>query len=228
MKEKLFLGGLGGLMPLVASFIIVDVETIASYIENFNSPGHKGIILFCGYFLKALLLFGVGALWAYLHSSEENLLKIFQLGIVAPAIISGFIQSSHIKELREKYYGTVINRESNIQMFGNSAFAATGHEELTQELAESIAKNVVSLLAMGFLSRIAIETQTQISSWIKLRLEVQEIYKECLGKEVEQNRISDDLKIMMEIGRIKFMEDLCLSTEGQVAGCKFVNSQCIR
>src|SRR5437899_1724038 len=81
---------------------VLDVNTIATYLQHFNDPQTNGIFFLIGYILKTLVLFGMGALWAYFHKSEPSLLKIFQLGIVATAIVSGFVQSNNTKDLREK------------------------------------------------------------------------------------------------------------------------------
>ena len=38
----------------------------------------------------------IGGLWAYFHRSEVEPLKLFQLGIVAPAMITGMINASNV------------------------------------------------------------------------------------------------------------------------------------
>lgn len=243
MKEKLLLGGIGGLMPLIASFIVLDAETIASYIEHFNDPNKRGMILLCGYFLKAFLMFSTGSLWAYLHNSEESLLKIFQLGIVAPAIISGFIQSGNIKDLREKYhiYDKPQKTTQNI-VFVKTAFAEENKDKQSDqktkdEKLESTLKDFLTVLMIGFLTQKLSESVTgHAIDYTKDRnynalliFSLQNAYQKCLDREIGEN---DDLYKQMDnmakLGPIKFTQNLCFSKEGQSKGCKFVNSECTR
>ena len=100
-KEKMILGGLGGLTPLFAGLLVVDVAVLDAYVRQIFDSVARGELYLFGYIIKATCLFSIGAFWAYLHRSERNLLKIFQLGIVAPAIIVGFIDSAEIRTLRK-------------------------------------------------------------------------------------------------------------------------------
>ena len=134
MKAKLLVGGIGGLIPAIPGLIFSDAQTIAQYIEHFNDPEIGGWALFCGYIVRVLVMFSLGAFWAYLHRSERNLLKIFQLGIVAPAILGGIINSSQIVQERTKNVNTKPTPHSSSNrksLFVNTAFANEVNAEST-------------------------------------------------------------------------------------------------
>jgi hypothetical protein len=95
---KWVVGGIGGLTPVVAAFILVDVKVLADYFQNIDSGGW---FLLLAYFLKAIGLFCIGGFWVFLHKRENNLLKIFQLGVFAPSLIVGGMKSNEIKNSRE-------------------------------------------------------------------------------------------------------------------------------
>ena len=54
------------------------------------------MITVIGYAVRVFGLFLVGGLWACLHKSEADPKKLFQLGIVAPAMITGMISASNV------------------------------------------------------------------------------------------------------------------------------------
>jgi len=94
-RTKFLWGGLGALTPVVATFLIVDVETIMSYLNTaFGDTGNPFLV--AGYSLRVLGLFIVGGVWACLHKQEYDPKKLFQLGIVAPAMITAMINASNV------------------------------------------------------------------------------------------------------------------------------------
>ena len=101
-QEKMILGGIGGLTPLCAGLLVLDVSVLDSYVRQVFDPDARGDLHIAGYIIKAILLFVVGAFWAYLHRSERNILRIFQIGIVAPALFVGFIDAAEIRTLRKE------------------------------------------------------------------------------------------------------------------------------
>ena len=114
MKQKLLIGGLGGITPLVAGVLVLDAPVLDAYVQKLFIPTARGELYLFGYALKGLLVFGIGMFWAYLHRSERNLLKIYQLGIVAPAIIVGLIDTTELrkhKKPRIEYRETTSDRQ---------------------------------------------------------------------------------------------------------------------
>jgi hypothetical protein len=80
------LGGLGGITPVLLNIIAKDYRII---FVDFTT-----IVAF-GYFLRCIALFIVGAVVAYLHN-EKKKIRLFELGIIAPAILTAFINGAPI------------------------------------------------------------------------------------------------------------------------------------
>ena len=80
-KERIFIGGVGALVPMFATFPVED------YLEFLYHPDR--ILFVSGFLIRAVALFAVGSFWVYLHKSEHDPMMVFQLGIVAPAMILG-------------------------------------------------------------------------------------------------------------------------------------------
>ena len=86
-RDKVLLGGVGALMPTIAVFLASEGATI----DSFDEPAS-----FIGYGLRVVLLFLIGSLWVWLHKTEHDPAKVFPLGVVAPAMITGVIQAENI------------------------------------------------------------------------------------------------------------------------------------
>ena len=80
MKQKLILGGIGGLTPLCAGLLVIDASVLDTYIRQIFDSHARGELYLLGYTAKAILLFAVGAFWAYLHRSAEPVNKNETLG----------------------------------------------------------------------------------------------------------------------------------------------------
>ena len=93
MLSRFLWGGLGGLAPILATFLILEAHTIALYLDEMSRGG--SMLTLVGYGVRVVGLFVVGGLWAGLHKSEVDPKKLFQLGIVAPAMITGMISASN-------------------------------------------------------------------------------------------------------------------------------------
>ena len=118
LKVKLIIGGIGGLAPILTKLIILDADIITSYLQNFHLE-FWGVV---GYILWSCILFSAGVFWAFIHKSENNLLKLFQLGIVAPAMITGIVQSAQIKANNE-LLNKAIKEEKTVEYTDNKRAA---------------------------------------------------------------------------------------------------------
>lgn len=83
-------GGLGALAPTIVSLSLLDIETITLRLEE-----HSAAAWITGYSVRVTALFVLGGLWAYLHKTEHDTTKLFQLGIVGPALITGMLNASN-------------------------------------------------------------------------------------------------------------------------------------
>ena len=92
--QRFLWGGIGGLAPILATFLILEGAIIGHYLSELASGG--SVLTVIGYGVRVIGLFVVGGLWASLHKSERDPKKLFQLGIVAPAMITGMISASNL------------------------------------------------------------------------------------------------------------------------------------
>ena len=86
-RQKLLLGGLGGIAPVIINLIVIDLETLLLDLT---------ILSGVSYCIRVMALFAVGATVAVLNKSEHDRFKVFQLGIAAPALITAVINGSHV------------------------------------------------------------------------------------------------------------------------------------
>lgn len=92
--KKFLLGGVGGLAPVLVSIAVADSGTIAAALQSIDL-GHNAYLVL-GYAVRVIVLFVVGGVWAYMHRTETDPGKIFQLGLVAPAMISSVISAAQV------------------------------------------------------------------------------------------------------------------------------------
>jgi hypothetical protein len=85
-QRRYLLGGCGALMPLLLSLLTVDAAALS---QNVTLPA------VIGYSVKIAALFVAGGLFVALHHDEVNPLKLFQLGIAAPALMVAGLNGYH-------------------------------------------------------------------------------------------------------------------------------------
>ena len=88
-KERMALGAIGGVLVGFIGYPLTGYESITALEE--------GIYLAVGLIFRVLFFAFFGGLWAYLHRSENDRLKIFQLGLLGPAIISAMVHANTSK-----------------------------------------------------------------------------------------------------------------------------------
>lgn len=94
--NKCLLASIGALMPLIMSLYFAEFEVLK---QNFTTT------IFIGYLIKVIILVTIGGLIGYFYRSETSGMKLFQLGIAAPAIMLGLIN--------EQRLGSSEGREAN-------------------------------------------------------------------------------------------------------------------
>jgi hypothetical protein len=85
IKTTFALGALGGLLPIVASLISIDLAPIIDHASALT-PGN-----YIGYTIRVLALVILGGTMAALNSEVKNPLALVQIGIAAPALLTAFI-----------------------------------------------------------------------------------------------------------------------------------------
>ncbi len=89
-QRRFLLGGGGALMPVLVSLLAIDLGALLDSESNLTT----GNII--GFAIRYVVLFIVGGVVAYLHEDETKSFKLFELGIVAPALITSLITAQGV------------------------------------------------------------------------------------------------------------------------------------
>jgi hypothetical protein len=91
-RQKIIIGGLGALTPIIMNLLVVDINVLVINLTLFA---------FIGYAVRVVILFYLGGLVAYLHKNENSPIKLFELGIVAPALITALLNANQAKVTKD-------------------------------------------------------------------------------------------------------------------------------
>lgn len=83
-KMRFLIGGIGALMPVLLLLLTFDYE------NNFQDSTFPKMF---GYFVRVASLFLLGGFIAWMHKTETEPIKSFEVGLGAPALIAGLITS---------------------------------------------------------------------------------------------------------------------------------------
>lgn len=89
MRQKMILGGVGAVTPLALNLLVVDQLAL----------GNLTILAFIGYALRVAVLVGLGSLVVYLNNDENNRVRIYQLGLAAPALVTALLNGANQRSL---------------------------------------------------------------------------------------------------------------------------------
>jgi len=106
-RDKIFIGGLGALTPIVMNLLMVDLEKLLINIT---------LIAVVAYMIKVGILFYIGGIIAFLNKDENKPIKLFQLGIYAPAMIIAFMNSNPLDSNATKPNFLPIDNKVNRQV----------------------------------------------------------------------------------------------------------------
>lgn len=88
-RKKILIGGAGALTPIVLNLLVVDLNTTFATVST---------LIVLAYLVRVGTLFCIGGVMAYFHTDEKSALKLFEIGIVAPALLTAYMNgSSNIK-----------------------------------------------------------------------------------------------------------------------------------
>ncbi|WDE13768.1 hypothetical protein [Thalassomonas haliotis] len=85
LNKRIALGAIGGITPYLVTLLSVDFKTA---VVSYEALDWLGLVVRC------IVLIFLGALVAYLHKTENEPFKVFQLGLAAPALLATFINGS--------------------------------------------------------------------------------------------------------------------------------------
>lgn len=89
-STRFAIGGLGGLLPIIASLITVDLAVFSALIDKQDFT--LGICV--GYAVRVLCLFVLGGIIAALNSEVVNPMSLVQIGIAAPALVTSYLNGA--------------------------------------------------------------------------------------------------------------------------------------
>jgi SPOR domain len=159
-SKRFLISGVGASVPLLVNLTVLDLRTL-----------YLGVTVFvlAGYAVRQLALFSIGGLVG-LFNKEEDPLKLFQLGIAAPALISAMINANQVRvpNAAVSPAATASSSNSSIPFGGSVALAqelpkqelktfslpqGTISEEWSRGLFGSIPTNVWYVIAGSFLNK---------------------------------------------------------------------------
>jgi hypothetical protein len=88
------LGGLGGLLPVLATLVAIDLSSIATLVD------HGGVTegLCVGYAIRVFGLFALGGVMAAINSEVTAPIALVQIGIAAPALVTSYLTGAVINK----------------------------------------------------------------------------------------------------------------------------------
>jgi hypothetical protein len=108
-RQKILIGGTGALAPILLNLLVVDLKTTFASIS---------VIVVLGYLMRVGILFSLGGGMAYFHRTEKNALRLFELGIIAPALLTGVMN------------GTTNLKDANLRASAEPAAATASFDDL--------------------------------------------------------------------------------------------------
>jgi len=121
--KKLMLGGLGALTPILVNFLALDLETTLSELTA---------VVALSYALRVVVLFYLGGIVAFLHKNEKTPLRFFELGIIAPAIITSLMNANQVNAPKAK---STSAPQSIMSILVPTAFAQSAPEKTVKEFS---------------------------------------------------------------------------------------------
>jgi hypothetical protein len=89
VTQKMILGAVGAVTPLALNLLVIDQLTLV----------HLTFLACVGYAIRVLVLIGLGSLVVYLNIDETNRMRIFQLGVAAPALVTALLNGANQRNL---------------------------------------------------------------------------------------------------------------------------------
>jgi hypothetical protein len=84
-KKRITLGAIGGITPYLVTLLSIDFKSAIGGYETLD---------WVGLTVRCIVLIFLGSLVAYLHQTEKEPFKLFQLGLAAPALLAVFINGN--------------------------------------------------------------------------------------------------------------------------------------
>lgn len=86
-RQRFLFAGVGGIMPTLLNLIVIDLETLLLSVT---------VLSLLSYLIRVLALFAIGGVVGWLNRGEGDPIKLFQLGIAAPALITAAMNGGRV------------------------------------------------------------------------------------------------------------------------------------
>ena len=105
--ERILIGAIGA-----GAVAVVTYPASSGYMEMLLDNPDPAFYL--AYFVRLLGFVAIGGFWAFLHKSEVDRMKVFQIGVVAPAMLAGLLYANKPPEPRHDQSAAVPAKTSQI------------------------------------------------------------------------------------------------------------------
>jgi hypothetical protein len=86
-RRRFWIGAVGGTAPSLLNLALVDATNLLRTPEP---------VLLASYLIRVAVLLSLGGLWAWLHHREIEPAKVFELGLLAPAMVMVAMNASNV------------------------------------------------------------------------------------------------------------------------------------
>lgn len=166
-RKRILYGALGGVAPVVVNLVIVDLVVVFAAVTP---------IAAVAYAVRVLALVFAGGLVAWLHEEEVKPARLFQFGMLAPALLTGMINGAAVR-----------TQTSTPVAWSLEAVVHAGQEIRTRP--EPRERSTLSQIAQGLLGQPAAEADVLVViAEAETAAQVRKV-REALGRELPSSRL---------------------------------------
>lgn len=143
-------GGAGAMAPILASLVILDIDSLVHALREVSEDGGYLVL---GYSIRILVLFLLGGVWASLDKLEVEPKKLFQLGIIAPAMITGMLNASALQKERIESHPEMQASAVHFNLLPISAAQADDKKSDSKKSGKTRSPSPLDQVIKGFLGR---------------------------------------------------------------------------
>lgn len=165
------IGGAGGLLPVLALLVSVDIAAMSNAIENHLLT----VGVCCGWGIRTAALFILGGAMALLNTDVVKPMSLVQIGVAAPALVASYASGSVLVNaadtLAPRPAVTTPGSASTIEnLFISSALAADGTHRPEIVVAGGFFGDVVTGMTPGFGGKANVQRKAPADSSVDVSI----------------------------------------------------------